>query len=90
MLELLTTDEFEKKFKELPTAIRKKAEKKEEIFRQNPYHPSLHTEKLAPKHKEVWSARIDREYRVIFRFLDNNQVLLLTCGHHNWIYRYKF
>lgn len=90
MIEIFFTEEFEKQYKKLPLRIKKKAEKKETIFRQNPFCSSLHTEKLEPRSKEVWSFRIDREYRVIFKYIDSNKVIFLICGHHNWIYRYKF
>ncbi len=90
MIEIYITKEFETCFQELPKPIQRKAERKEKIFRQNPFHPSLHTEKLEPKSKQVWSFRIDREYRILFRFINHNKILFLTCGHHNWIYRYKF
>lgn len=89
MIEVFTTNEFNNRYRELPPHIRKKAEKREIIFRENPFYPSLHTEKLEPKSKQVWSFRIDREYRINFRFLDNKNALFLTCGHHHWIYRYK-
>ena len=87
MLEIVVTEEFEKRYKELPAAIQKKAEKQEKLFRQNPFHPSLHTEKLEPKGRQVWSFRIDRKYRIIFRFIDGNKVIFLTVGPHDWIYK---
>jgi len=61
-MEIFVSEEFEKRYQNLPLSIQKKAEKQEKIFRQNPFHPSLHTEKLKPKGKEVWSFRIDRKY----------------------------
>jgi hypothetical protein len=33
MLEILITEEFERRFKELPPAVQKKAEKQEKLFR---------------------------------------------------------
>ena len=90
MIEVLITEEFEKQYRKLPLSIQKKAEKKEQIFRQNPFYPSLCAEKLEPKSKEAWSFRIDREYRILFRYLNSNKVIFLACGHHNWIYRYRF
>jgi mRNA-degrading endonuclease RelE of RelBE toxin-antitoxin system len=90
MIEILITEEFEKQYQRLPLPIQKKAEKKEKIFRQNPFYSSLHTEKLEPKSKEVWSFRIDQEYRILFKYLNPNKIIFLTCGHHSWIYRYKF
>jgi len=53
MIEIFVTEEFEKQYQKLPISIRKKAEKKEQIFRQNPFRPSLHTEKLEPKSKKA-------------------------------------
>jgi proteic killer suppression protein len=89
MLEILITEEFERRFKELPLALQKKAEKQEKLFRQNPFHPSLHTEKLEPKRRQVWSFHIDRRYRIIFRFMEGSRVVFLTVGPHGWIYRIR-
>ena len=88
MKEVFYTPEFQKRYRELPSSIQKKAERRERFFRQNPFHPSLKTEKLKPKEKEYWSFRIDRDYRIIFRFRNGNKIIFITCGHHNWIYRY--
>lgn len=88
MAEVRYTEEFVRRYKALPTLIRKKAERREKLFRLNPHNPSLKTEKLQPAKKEYWSFRIDRNYRVIFRFGNNNIIYLITCGHHSWIYRY--
>jgi len=57
MFELLYTDEFKRRYGRLPSDIRRKIEKQEKLFRANPFHPSLHTEKLIPKHRELWSMR---------------------------------
>lgn len=89
MKEILVTQEFIRLYKELPLPVQKRAEKQERLFRQNPLHPSLHTEKLMPKEREVWSFRIDKRYRIIFRFLGKEKVLFLLVGHHNWIYSVK-
>jgi toxin HigB-1 len=88
MVEIIYTKEFEKKYGILPERIQLKAEKQEKLFRQNMFHPSLSVEKLNPKNREIWSFRIDREYRILFRFLDKNNILFLSVGHHNWIYRF--
>lgn len=90
MIKVFVTKEFEKRFQKLPNVIQKKAEKQEKLFRQNPFYPSLHTEKLEPKGKEVWSFRIDKKYRIFFRFINSNTVYFLTVGPHDWIYKLKF
>lgn len=89
MLEIFVTEEFQIRYKNLPKIIQKKAEKQERIFKQNQFHPSLHTEKLAPKNKELWSFRVDINYRILFRFINGNKAVLMTVGHHNWIYKFK-
>lgn len=90
MLEVFITEEFKKRYRNLPRVVQQKAEKQERLFRQNPFYPSLNTEKLKPKQKEVWSFRIDKKYRIFFRFIDSNKVRFLTCGPHDWIYKIKF
>lgn len=89
-MEIHYADEFRERYSELPKEIKARAEKQEKFFRNNPFHPSLHTEKLSPKSKEVWSFRIDKSYRVIFKFSNKNKVLFLNVGHHHWIYRMYF
>ena len=89
-MEIILTDEFVRRYELLPLRIQRKAEKQEKLFRENPFHPSLHTEKLEPKGKQVWSFRIDRSYRVLFRFADSQQVVFLTVGPHDWIYKIAF
>ena len=90
MLEIIVTEEFTLQYQRLSASIQKKAEKQEKIFQSNPFHPSLHTEKLAPKGKQVWSFRIDKKYRIMFRFLSGRTVLFLTVGPHDWVYRIQF
>lgn len=89
-MEIFLADEFVRRYQLLPVSIQKKAEKQEKLFRENPFHPSLHTEKLEPKGKQVWSFRIDRSYRVLFRFTDHQKVIFLTVGPHDWIYKIAF
>jgi len=88
MIEISTTATFDRLFDELQKPIQRKAASKTDLFKRNPFHLSLHTEKLHPKHHEVWSFRVDRAYRVIFKFVGPNQAELRYIGHHHWIYEY--
>ncbi len=90
MIEILLTEEFEKRYRKIPKPVQKRAIKQQAAFSENPFHPSLHTEKLIPRSKEVWSFRVDRKYRIIFRFIDGETVLFLTIGPHDWIYKIRF
>lgn len=79
-LNIQATQQFRQRFLKLPSSIQNKAEKKTQLFKQNPNHPSLHLEKLEPKHLGLWSVRIDRNYRVIFSFGKNNAIILRDIG----------
>ena len=87
-MDISTTATFDKLFKALPKSIQTKAVKNTELFKNNPFHPSLRIEKLHPKGHQVWSFRIDISYRIIFKFLDTNHAELRFIGHHNQIYDY--
>lgn len=89
-MEILVTAEFVRRYQKLPISIQRKAEKQETLFRENPHHPSLHTEKLEPRGKQLWSLRVDRRYRIIFRFAAKNKVIFLNVGPHDWIYKINF
>ena len=90
MMEVILTDEFIKRYSALSLVIKLKAEKQERLFRIDPFYPSLHTEKIEPKGRQVWTFRVDKNYRVAFRFITGNKVLFLTIGPHDWIYRLRF
>ena len=44
----------------------KKWEKAKKLFEQNPEYPSLHTELMEPRHRLIYSFRIDKKYRALF------------------------
>ena len=86
-MEIEVSGEFKKLYSQLPLEIKKKAKKQERLFRFNPFYPSLHTEKLEPKGREVWSLRVDKSYRILFKFVNRQKVIFLTIGPHGWIYK---
>lgn len=89
-MEISVTAEFKALFSLLPAAIKRKVLKQQTLFRNNPFHNSLNTEKLEPKNRNAWSFRVDKNYRIVFRFLEGNKVLFLVVGPHKWIYRLMF
>ena len=60
----------------------KKFLKQQGLFSKNPFHPSLHTELLEPRHLRVWSFRIDRRYRAIFIFRSPDIVEIIDVNDH--------
>jgi len=88
-MEIQTTHTFDKLFKTLPRRTQLKAVQKTELFKTNPFHPSLRTEKLNPKGYDVWSFRIDISYRIVFKFTAEGVAEFRFIGHHNDIYDYN-
>jgi addiction module RelE/StbE family toxin len=81
-----TTSDFEKAFRRLPTHIQDLTEKKDCWFRANAFEPRLRTHKLKGPLAGYWSYSINQQYRVLFRFLSDHEVLYYDVGTHE-IYR---
>ncbi|MCG3121171.1 MAG: hypothetical protein ALAOOOJD_04171 [bacterium] len=62
--------------------LRKKWNKQKRLFEQNWRHPSLNTELLEPKDLQLYSFRLDRKYRAVFVFVDDNTVEILDINPH--------
>jgi addiction module RelE/StbE family toxin len=74
---------FLKSLKKLSEIIINEAEKKEKIFKENPFNPILKTHKLSGKEKECWSFRVNYSYRIKFIFINDDEVLFLDIGTHD-------
>ena len=62
------------------------AEKKEVIFRNNPFEARLKTHKLSGKLKDYYSFSLDYQTRIILEIRDKNTVWFHSVGTHE-IYR---
>ncbi len=87
-MKIIYADEFVKRFNQLPLAIKKRALKQETMFKINQFYPSLNTEKLIPKTRQLWSFRVDKKYRIVFRQFTADTIVFLSIGEHDWIYKY--
>ncbi len=82
-MKILYSSKFDRSYKKLPNKIKKIAEEKENIFRQNPFDKKLKTHKLSGKFRDFWSFSIDYKYRIVFEFANNNIVYFHSIGSHN-------
>jgi len=80
------TSQFATSYKKLPKSIKLEAELKEKLFRKNPFDSALKTHKLTGKLRSFWSFSVDRKYRIIFEFINKNEVVFHKTGTHD-IYR---
>lgn len=85
-MKIIYSSKFAKEYKKLPRRIKLIAEKKEKIFRKDPFDSSLKTHKLSGKLKDFYSFSINYQYRVIFEFKDKGVVWFHKVGTHE-IYR---
>ena len=85
-MDIIYTAEFIRLFKKLPLDIKKEAEKKEVIFKKDPFDSRLKTHKLGGKLKGCSAFSISYQYRIIFEFGRNKVVYFHTVGNHD-IYR---
>lgn len=60
----------------------KKFRKQKGLFESNPSHPSLNTEKLEPKSVGLYSFRIDKKYRAIFRIRNGMAEIVHVTKHY--------
>lgn len=74
---------FAHEYKRLPITVKKLAEQKENIFRSNPHDTKLKTHKLHGRLSEFWSFSVDKKYRIIFEFGENNIVYFYSVGDHH-------
>jgi len=81
-MKIYYSSKFEKEYKKLPLKVKRLAEKKEKVFRKNPFEPSLKTHKLTGKLKSYYSFSIDYQYRIIFELVKKGTVWLHSVGTH--------
>ena len=79
------TSDFRKAYKRLPKNIQDATDKKDALFRKNPFHPSLKTHKLHGPLDNLWSFWVTRDYRILFEFVKDG-VIFYDVGTHE-IYR---
>lgn len=82
-MEIIYLPKFLKTYKRLPLNIRVLAEKKEHIFRNNPYDPRLKTHILSGELNGRWSFSVNYQYRIVFRFEGSDKVIFLVVGTHD-------
>ncbi len=79
------TKQFKKLFAQLPSHAQEQAREAYKLFKQNPYHPSLHFKRIDPQ-EPIYSARISRSYRAVGRMEGNNITWYWIGSHADYDY----
>jgi len=74
---------FARQYKKLPREIQELAEKREILFRKNPFDSRLKTHRLRGRLVRYHAFWINFSYRVIFEFADNDTVWFHQIGDHD-------
>ena len=74
---------FEKQFKKLPKSVQKIAARKLLLFEDKPLYPSLKVHKLKGPLSEFFAFSVSDSFRVMFRFLKNNEVIYYDIDTHD-------
>lgn len=85
-MEIEISSHFLRKAKKLTLNEQKNLSEKIEIFRKDPYNPSLKTHALTGKLKGLYSFSLTYSKRVVFTFVEKNKALLLDVGLHGEVY----
>ena len=80
-------DAFLKEVRRLPKAQQEKLAQLFELMTHDPYDSRLHTKHLSAELVGLLSFRITRDWRVLFRFVDERTIQLVDVGHRKDIYK---
>ncbi len=89
MIEFIWDSQFKRNYKKKIASnpkLNAKFQENTQLFSANPFDPKLKTHKLSGILKDCWAFSLTQDYRVIFKFLENNRVLLIDIGSHEEVY----
>jgi len=89
VINLIWGSSFKRAHKKVTSAnpdLKSKIAQALKTFADNPLHPSLKTHKLSGKLKGLWAFVVAYDCRVVFQFLDDQDVLLIDIGKHDEVY----
>lgn len=77
------TSHYLRAYKKLPKKIRATQDKREPIFKNNPFSKRLETHKLKGKYKKFFSYSVTQSFRVLFRFIKKDEVIFYDIDTHD-------
>ncbi|PIS05109.1 MAG: hypothetical protein COT81_02995 [Candidatus Buchananbacteria bacterium CG10_big_fil_rev_8_21_14_0_10_42_9] len=77
---------FEKQYKKLRLAEKKRFKQRKDIFLQNPYHPLLNNHPLRGKYKGYRSLSIGGNLRAVYELIDDEVAYFVAIDTHSKLY----
>jgi addiction module RelE/StbE family toxin len=81
-MEIFYVSGFTRASKKLSADVKEKADSAIEIFKNNPTDVRLHLHKLHGRFADYWAFSIDFKYRIIFRYSQTDEIVLMFIGDH--------
>ena len=82
ILKIHITSGFEKSFRKIPKRIQDLAIRKDQWFRRDAFDPRLRTHKLKGPLEEYCAYSVNLQYRVLFRFINDHEIVYYDIGTH--------
>lgn len=84
-MKIIYTTRFKRSYKKLPVSVKNDAEKRETIFRKNPFDHRLKTHKLKGRLSDFWSFSVSYKHRIVFEFDTKNKstIYFYDVGDHD-------
>lgn len=86
-MEVTYDKNFLKEVKKIPRQQQILLAKKIQLLSDDPFDGRLHTKPLSSPLEGIFSFRITRDYRVLFRFISTESIFLFSVKHRKDIYR---
>lgn len=79
-MRLIATKQFWRGYDKLPESIQGQVDRTLTLLEENPHHPGLRIHKRQGE-KDVWQARVTRNYRLYFQ-MEGETITLLSISAH--------
>ena len=76
---------YQKKVRNNPD-LKKRFWKALGLLSKDTFHPALRTHKLVGKPEGLWAFTVAYDCRVVFKFMNGDEVLLIDIGSHEEVY----
>ena len=86
-MRVIVGSQFVRDTQRLPESIQEKLAHQIDICARNPFDARLHTKPLSGSFQGLFSFRIGRDYRALFRFIDSETLFLARVAARKDIYR---
>ena len=84
---VIRLDSFERLLKSLPSDIQERTEEQIVLLKSDPRDPRLHIKKLRKPLDGTYSFRITRNYRALFYFDTENNIIIFDADNRKDVYR---